>query len=141
MKLWNQNISCQYVIHLEWAYVGMMEVMYILINLSQMKNEVVVYWLFSNIAISSALLSFMPRLSHSIIQPYILLHTIVITQCQCLFLSTRKTHKNSHDSYQSFPYCRNNVTIILYTALLLFSTISLSTVTVDAVFLQNHLYF
>ena len=40
MKIWNQNISCQYVIHLEWAYVGMMEVMYILIDLSQMKNRI-----------------------------------------------------------------------------------------------------
>ena len=36
----SRNISCQYVIHLEWAYVGMMEVMYILINLSQMKNRI-----------------------------------------------------------------------------------------------------
>ena len=37
----SRNISCQSVIRLEWAYVGMMEVMYILINLSQMKNEVI----------------------------------------------------------------------------------------------------
>ena len=36
----SRNISCQSVIRLEWAYVGMMEVMYILINLSQMKNRI-----------------------------------------------------------------------------------------------------
>ena len=35
------GVTNQSVIRLEWAYVGMMEVMYILINLSQMKNEVI----------------------------------------------------------------------------------------------------